>query len=209
MHGRIYGYLYEWVAPIRGMRVPARVSVILAISLAVLGGFGARRVIDRFRSERARSLAFLALVAVVAVDLHPALQLYPVWPAAPPIYGAIAADSTAVLAEFPFIAKVPDVTDSLPYMYFSLWHWRPMVNGYSGFTTPAYQQLRQDMSDFPGPVALAALRAHGVTHVSVNCAFYVAGCETLLETLDDRNDFRAVASGRWQGSVVRLYAVRR
>ena len=36
------------------------------------------------------------------------------------------------------------------YMYFSLWHWRPMINGYSGFTTPAYQPLLEDMADFPG-----------------------------------------------------------
>jgi len=80
-----------------------------------------------------------------------------------------------------------------------------MINGYSGFTTPAYQQLLEDMTDFPGPRATAALRAHGVTHVSVNCFFVGAGCPQLLEVLDGRPDFHAIAAGRWQGSPVRLF----
>ena len=58
---------------------------------------------DRAVSQRAGPLAGFRWhwSPCVAVDLHPALELQPVWPAAPPIYGAIAADSTAVLAEFP------------------------------------------------------------------------------------------------------------
>ena len=205
LKGRTYGYLYDWLSPIRGMRVPARVSAILAISLAVLAGFGARRLIARAPSARGRAVAFAALIAVVAIDLHPALELVRVWPEPPPIYSGLATDPKVVLAEIPFTTKVPGVTDNIPYMYFSLWHWRPMINGYSGFTTPAYQQLLEDMTDFPGPRATAALRAHGVTHVSVNCFFVGAGCPQLLEVLDGRPDFHAIAAGRWQGSPVRLF----
>ena len=65
--------------------------------------------------------------------------------------------------------------------------------------------LLKDMADFPGPRALAAMRAHGVTHVSVNCYFVGDGCAQLLEGLEGRPDFQAIASGRWQGSPVRLF----
>jgi hypothetical protein len=208
-NGAMYSYLYDWFVPIRGMRVPARVSVIMALSLAMLGAFGVRRLLGRCRTERGRTIVFAGLVAAVAIDLHPSLELQRVWPEPPPIYNAVAPGTGVVLAEFPFTTKVPGVTDNVPYLYFSLWHWLPMVNGYSGFTTPGYHQLERNMAGFPGPVALAALRAHGVTHVSVNCAFVETGCEQLLETLDNRPDFRAVASGRWQGSAVRLYALAR
>jgi len=208
LKGRTYGYLYDWLSPIRGMRVPARVSAILAISLAVLAGFGARRLIARPQSARGRAVAFAALIAVVAIDLHPALELVRVWPEPPPIYSGLTGDPKVVLAEIPFKTKVPGITDNIQYMYFSLWHWRPMINGYSGFTTPAYQQLLEDMADFPGPRATAALRAHGVTHVSVNCYFIGDGCPPLLDVLDGRPDFHAIATGRWQGSPVRLFTFR-
>jgi hypothetical protein len=208
-NGSTYAYLYDWFAPIRGMRVPARVSVIMALSLAMLGAFGVRRLLGRCRTERGRTVVFALLVTAVAIDLHPALELQKVWREAPPIYSAVAGDSRVVLAEFPFTTKVPGVTDSTQYMYFSLWHWLPMVNGYSGFTPASYPALQKDVAGFPAPAALTTLRARGVTHVSVNCAFIGDGCERLLETLDNHPAFRSVSSGRWQGSAVRLYALAR
>ena len=208
-HGAVYSYLYDWLLPIRGMRVPARVSAILAISLAVLSACGVRRLLARCRSARGRAMAFAALVLLVAIDLHPALELQRVWREPPPIYSAVASDRRVVLAEFPFATKVPGVTDNIPYMYFSLWHWLPMVNGYSGFTTASYDAMKKEMATFPAPATLATLRAHGVTHVSVNCALIVEGCDRLLETLENHPDFHSIAAGRWQGSPVRLYTLAR
>ncbi len=83
-----------------------------------------------------------------------------------------------------------------------------MVNGYSGFFPADYAQLTDEMAAFPGPDSLAVLRSRGVTHVSVNCAFVVDGCQQLLDTLDVRPEFRSVASERWNGSMVRLYTLR-
>jgi hypothetical protein len=208
LNGNTYDYLYDSFEGIRGMRVPARISAILAISLAVLGGFGARRLLARLRNRRARTAAFLVLVTTVAIDLHPVLTLRPVWPDPPPIYNVIATDPRAVLAEFPFATRVPDVIDNIQYMYFSLWHWRPLANGYSGFSSEEYRTFQKQMADFPAPGTVEALKRRGVTHVSVNCAFYLEGCERLLDALDIRPEFREVATGRWQGSVVRLYQVK-
>jgi hypothetical protein len=205
-NGRTYPGLYEHLLPIRGMRVPARVSAILAISLAVLGGFGARRLINRGRTARGQTSVFALLVLGVAIDLHPVLDLQHVWPEPPPVYAAIASDPRAVLAEIPFKTNVPEVIDNIQYMYFSLWHWRPMVNGYSGFTTLASQELQRAAADFPAPGAIAALKARGATHVTVNCAFLVGGgCEAMIASLDGRPDFRRLAAGRWEGSAVVLY----
>jgi hypothetical protein len=206
LNGISYPILYDWFLPVRGMRVPARVSAILAISLAVLGAFGARRLLSRCRTTRGRTVAFAALVTLVCIDLHPDLSLERVWRNPPSIYDGLSAEG-AVLAEFPFNTKVPGVIDSLQYMYFSLWHWRPMVNGYSGFSAPGYEQLTEDMAGFPGAGALAALRARGVTHVSVHCAFVAEGCQQLLDALDLRPDLRRVASEGWNGSIVRLYTL--
>jgi hypothetical protein len=208
LNGNLYDYLYNSFEGIRGMRVPARISVIFAISLAMLGGFGARRLLARVRNPRLRAAAFVVLASAVAIDLHPVLNLRPVWTDPPPIYNVIATDSHAVLAEFPFATRVPDVIDNIQYMYFSLWHWRALANGYSGFNSEGYRAFQKQMADFPSPESVAALRQRGVTHVSVNCAFYVDGCAQLLETLETRPEFQQVASGRWQGSVVRMYQLK-
>jgi hypothetical protein len=203
-NGVTYKHLYRWWLPIRGLRVPARMSIVMAISLAVLAAFGARRLLARFRSAAGRTAVFAALVLAAGVDVWPALELHRVWWQPPPIYDTIAGQ-TVVLAEFPTRLNISYVTNAVPFMYFSIWHGLPMINGYSGFTPPSYEPLMDGLRDFPAPATFDLLRSSGVTHVTVNCALYVTGCEPLLATLDGSPAFRVVASGQWDGQPVRLY----
>jgi len=93
----------------------------------------------------------------------------------------------------------------VPFMYFSVWHWLPMINGYSGFTPENYEPLMDGLRDFPAPATIDLLRSSGVTHVTVNCALYVTGCEPILATIDASGSFRPVAGGQWEEQPVRLY----
>ncbi len=203
-NGVTYKHLYQWFFPIRGLRVPARMSVVLAISLAVLAAFGARRLLDRFRTPAARTAVFAALVLAAGVDVWPALDLHRVWRQPPPVYDAVAG-RPIVLAEFPTRLNIAIVTNAVPYLYFSIWHGLPMINGYSGFTPPGYEPLMDGLRDFPAPPAIDLLRSRGVTHVTVNCALYVTGCEPVLAGIDASPAFRPVASGQWEGQPVKLY----
>jgi hypothetical protein len=209
MNGLLYRLLYDWLPPIRGMRVPARSSVIVGISLVVLGAFGARSLLHRARSRRARWTIFSALVAFIMFDLRPALDLTPVWASPPPIYGALDGRTDVVLAELPFELNVPMATNDLPFMYFSAWHGLPMVNGYSGFIPETYQKLVEGVRGFPDDTALAALRARGVTHVTVNCALMGDACPAVIEQADRSPALRLVTAGQWEGRPARLYELLR
>jgi hypothetical protein len=203
-NGISYKHLYRWWLPIRGLRVPARMSIVMAISLAVLAAFGARRLLARFQSPGARTAVFAALVLAAGVDVWPALELHPVWWQPPPIYDTLAGQ-TVVLAEFPTRLNISYVTNAVPFMYFSIWHELPMINGYSGFIPPSYEPMMDALRDFPAPATIELLKSSGVTHVTVNCALYVTGCEPILATIEASPAFRAVASGQWEGQPVRLY----
>ncbi len=207
-NGVTYKQLYRWWLPIRGLRVPARMSIVMAISLAVLAAFGARRLMTRFRSAAGRTGVFAALVLVAAVDVWPAIELHPVWWQPPPIYDTMKGQQV-VLAEFPTSLNISYVNNAVPFMYFSIWHGLPMINGYSGFTPPGYELLMEGLRDFPAPATIGLLRSSGVTHVTVNCALYVTGCEPILAAIDASPALRAVASGLWEGQPVRLYELAR
>jgi hypothetical protein len=208
MKGTLYPFLYKWFPPIRGMRVAARFSVILGISLVVLAGFGVRRLLARFRSPRLRGLMFVGMVGLVLIDLHPKLDLIPVWPGAPAVYKALEKRTDPiVLAEFPFETQRPLVANELPYMYFSIWHWRPMVNGYSGFIPEAHAALVEVVRGFPDPASIVALRMHGVTHVTINCYLWVGNCAGAVMTADHTPQLVRIKSGVWEGQVVRLYEI--
>ena len=89
LNGSLYPFLYDVFPPIRGMRVPARFSILLGIALAVLASFGVRRLLARCRTRATRALAFAGMTALVLVDLRPKLELMPVWREPPPIYDVL------------------------------------------------------------------------------------------------------------------------
>ena len=203
-----YPYLYEFLPFIRGLRVPARASILVGLSLALLAGFGVRRLLQG-RSAWLQRGALAALIVVIALDLRPLLRLEPVWLEPPPIYGLVAGAPDVVLAEFPFGGNPTRFTPNVPYMYFSLWHWGQMLNGYSGHSPPGQVEFETGLKSFPDQSAVDLLRSRGATHVSINCALYRGGCDELLKAVDALPIFRVVASGRWQGAPVRLYELRR
>ncbi len=156
------------------MRVPARFHVLVSLAVAALAALGLAGLLARLRTPRARRLAGALAVALLAFELLPR-QL--AWPELrreaefPPVYTWLAgrADVRALL-ELPWRAPgpTPELRD-IPIMYLGTRHWRPLVNGYSGYFPEHYQWLRQRCCwPVPQGEALAALRRWGVTHVLVH-----------------------------------------
>jgi hypothetical protein len=168
-----YGFLYDHVPGFDGLRVPARLGMVVALMLAILGGMGAA-LIGRWR-HATPLLAVLGVVAFAegAVLPLPTHRLGP--PAqAPAIYAAVSREpADAVLAELP----LGQVDIDLLAMFYSIAHRRPILNGYSGFFPPDYGRLSVALSDVPRhtEIARGALRDHGATHVLVHEAAWPDG----------------------------------
>jgi len=93
---------------------------------------------------------------------------------APPVYAAVAREPPdTVLAELPL--GQPDF--DLRAMYYSTFHWRRLVNGYSGFTPVHYGPLVAALGSpvVDGERAWTALRDAGATAVIVHEGAYVDG----------------------------------
>jgi hypothetical protein len=181
-----YRWLYDYVPGFEGVRVPARFVMIALAMLAVLAGMGATAA-WRFRATR----VLVSIAAVLAVlegtprafqvnELAPprgyAVPETRVYPpaAAPPVYQEFARRAAgAVLAELPL--GVPEY--DLRAVYYSTVHWRPILNGYSGFFPPHYGELQFMLSDLPRhpELSLAALKEAGATHVIVHEGAFLRG----------------------------------
>jgi hypothetical protein len=181
-----YRLLLEHVPGFDGVRVPARFAMIVAFALAALAGYGAAWL-SRARFGR----AILIVAAVVAVlegtrlpfivngayalrDFNtPEARLFR--PArAPAVYRQFATQpADSVLIELPL--GPPDF--DLRAMFYSIVHWRPLVNGYSGYYPPHYGRLITALSEIPrhAEVSIDALRATGATHLILHQAAYRNG----------------------------------
>ena len=206
LNGAFYPLLRSWFVPFRGIRVPARFGVLVGLTLAILAGFGVLRVLRRCQSRWGGRAVLAAVTVAVVIDAWPALSLEPVWKEPPSIYQTLKDRSDVVLAEFPV---APDESSNLPFMYFSLWHWTPMVNGYSGFIPDSYGRVAPDLVEFPRADSVARLRSRGVTHVTVNCGLWAATCEEAASRIRASGKLRLVSETRWQGRPVQLYELMR
>jgi hypothetical protein len=133
----------------------------------------------------------------------------PVWRSPPSIYEALPPNGS-VLFEFPVHLPPDRFSENLPYMYFSMWHWRPMVNGYSGFIPASYMSLVEGISTFPDTKALQYLAGVGVTHIAVLCRLWEADvCGATLNRLDATPAVRRLVRAEWYGAPSVLYEIRR
>jgi hypothetical protein len=174
-----YRLLYEYVPGFSGLRVPARLAMIVVLMLSVLGGYGAAWMAAR-RWGRAALAVLACLFLLEATHLPlivngmsastrfnlPEARLYR--PArAPVIYKEAARlPPDAVLVELPL--GYPDF--DLRAMYYSLAHHRPILNGYSGFFPVSYGRLTFAVGELPRhpELSLQAVTEGGATHAIVH-----------------------------------------
>lgn len=81
------------------------------------------------------------------------------------------ADDVLAFVPFPEGRSAGDYLGTSQWMYWQMRHWRPMVNGYSGFFPASFRRLKKLMPTFPDQASLAALHTAGVRYCIVHRAF--------------------------------------
>jgi hypothetical protein len=165
-----YQLFYYLVPGFQATRVPARFAIMAGLAVCVLAGLGFLKICSvlrgywRVKEPLARSfegvLALLLMGIFIAelgfkplplVSMPTAGQVPEVyrWLATKPLDGPI--------LELPFNQQ-----EALTYMYFSTYHWLPLVNGASGYAPSVYTELSAEMTALPSRQAVELLRAIGV-----------------------------------------------
>jgi hypothetical protein len=181
-----YRLLYDYVPAFDGLRVPARFAMLVTLMLSVLAGYGAQWV-ARFRGGTAVLVAACALFLLESTSvpftlngmeplrdlITPEARIRPPGEA-PEVYRTLLRQpEDSVLLELPLGQPDYDVRA----VYYSTIHWRPLINGYSGFFPPYYGLLTTALSEIPRhpDVSLEAIRSSGATHAIVHEAAYRNG----------------------------------
>jgi hypothetical protein len=179
-----YLWLYDLVPGFDGLRVPARFAMLVVLALSVLAGVALAHVHRRWKMG-ASMVALCGGLFVVEAGAAPiGLNVpFPVVGLAPPppslypadgipeVYRRVTAlPESSVLVEFPIGALAWDVR----YMFYSTFHWRRLVNGFSGGVPQRYARDVAAMSRFADDpeTAWAHLRVAGASHAIVHLNAY-------------------------------------
>ncbi len=177
----LYRLLYDYVPGFNGVRVPARYAMIAGLFLAMLAGYGARRLFAAARSLPA-TVGVVAVAALILAEGAAApIEINRTWhqneavppprvmpyAAAPPVYARLAAlPAGAAITEFPF----GDAAWEIRYVYYAAVHWKPITNGYSGAFPPRYRErvARLQRIGTDPEAAWRSLQQSGTTHVVIH-----------------------------------------
>jgi hypothetical protein len=208
VNGWLYAWFYRLAVPFRGLRVPARFSMLVGLSLAVLAALGSARLTGRIRKPILRLGLAAGLAAVILVESWPRMGLVWVWPKAPAIYRFFDGQPVAPIAELP--SSGPETASwENRYLYFSTFHWQRLVNGYSGFFPRSFLEFREAVATFPDDRSVRLLAERRTKYIVIHEEFYgrSSSYRAIVGRMDQRGDLREVVREMRGGYEERIYEI--
>ncbi len=154
----VYRYVYEFFPGFSAIRISLRLAFLALFLLGLLAGFGLVFLENKLRYRgRWRYLVYAAPLAALIEYLPAPLTYQEVsWNDPPPVYRWLASqrDDFAIM-EFPTKHESIDST----YVFWSLYHGKPLVNGVSGFYPPFSADVAYSLAALPRTGKVEMLRS--------------------------------------------------
>jgi hypothetical protein len=166
----LYLFLAEHVPGLGIVRTPTRATSYVYLILCVLAGTALGALLQRLRAWPVRALLTVVLVALIVVEAG--WRSVPL--AAAPSRASAVASALETLEAGCAIAELPASFEGDALALFrSTTHWRPLINGYSGFFAIEQSVSHRILNRFPAEEALQYLWAAGGCAVVVRWPDYV------------------------------------
>jgi hypothetical protein len=199
----VYGWLFHVFPPMQGLRAAARFGNLFLLGMAGLAGLGLAGLMKRLPAHRA-TLVGIVLVAGANVESLRAPFPYTRFEGIPGIYSILAEEpGRVVLAETPFYPPQA-VFENAAYVLASTAHWRPLMNGYSGYVPGSYRTYAASFWFFPEDFAIQEMRKAGVTHVMVHPQRFYQDADTVMQKVSASPCLERIAIGRNGDALYRL-----
>lgn len=182
-----YFYLYKVFPLLQIVRVPARLSILVIFSLASLASLGLGKMLNKKYAFPLALVILLIYLCEVWQVGTPSVQV-PLARDVPPVYQWLAKQPDAVVvAEIPFRPELTfepmelqlmhtyaETRDNNGYaletyrVYFSYFHKKRILNGYSSYFPQVYQDHATMLANFPTADAMGKLQKEGVRYIVVH-----------------------------------------
>ena len=183
----VYGWVYRIFPPMQGLRAAARFGNLFLLAMSVLAGLGLAHLRKhRTGSAAAAALGIAAIVVANAEALRAPFEYRP-FEGIPRLYKLLEDQPHVVLAEVPFFPRQA-VFENAEYVLNSTADWKPLMNGYSGYTPDSYVNYANVFWYFPRDYAIEAMKRAGVTHIMVHPDRFGSEAPDVLAAIEKRSD---------------------
>ena len=185
--------VWPWVYRMPGLsfiRVPSRFMLLGMLALGVIAAIGFERIAARLRPGRRLAATSVLAVLLAAEFASMPLDMRPYPIVAQPMHQWLSTQPKPFsLVELPVprtdLKAIVARRNSI-YMQYSMAHFQPLVQGYSGIEPPGYPELEQKLMYFPDEASLEALAGLRVTYAVVHMDSYHDEGRTQIEAALER-----------------------
>jgi len=171
-----YNYFYEYIPGFKSMRAPVRWGVMVTFSLSILAGYGLNKLINHKSNAKRFTIFLLCILLILLESIYVPLGYgtAPLGKNIPEVYNWLSNEtSDFAIVELPMIyvdqiQSGIDLYKNTKYMYYSTYHWKKLVNGYSGFTPENYIKIVNTIKSFPSNESIELLHSLGIKYVIVH-----------------------------------------
>jgi hypothetical protein len=196
--------VFHLFPPMQGLRAAARFGNLFLLGMAALAGMGLAAVLQRMPPRRA-ALVGVTLVALANLESLRAPFEYTRFDGIPAIYSLLNEEpGRVVLVEAPFYPPQA-VFENAGYVLASTVHWRPLMNGYSGYIPTSYRTYAASFWFFPEDFAIQEMRKAGVTHIMIHPQRFYQDAGSVMEKVSASPYLERVAIGRNGDALYRLH----
>jgi hypothetical protein len=169
--GYLVPALHRFVPVYHGLRAMGRMGIMVVMGLAVLAAYGFAALMSS-RGTKTRWMACGVCVAVLFAEYRTRLTFVEFPNRPPTVYRLLRSQPRGVVAELPVASggSLPGLEPRHAFM--SIFHWFPLVNGYSGNYPPSYLARIERLLEFPDERSLRQLHGDGVRYVIVHAMGY-------------------------------------
>jgi len=183
-----YILLHKFFPGFDGLRDPARLIILVTFGLSVLAGYGTTKILTKFKEQTKKMIVSVILSVLILFEYASfPIPMIPIRTGnnIPTVYKWLSQEKGDFpILELPLPQAPTQVGIEAERIYFSTYHWKRLVNGYSGYFPPDYISLYQKgTKGFPSDEAIVLLRRRGIKYVIIHFDEYEEQDRRVVENL--------------------------
>ncbi len=171
----LYPFFYKVFPLLQAVRGAARFGQMALAAVAMLSGFGLAWLATKMPRRAALTVGIVAIIAVNAEAWRAPIgycgtpeSKCEAFTGIAPIFKTLDRPDVNAIIVFPFYPPGANINLNARYMLQSTAHFKPMMNGYSGYMPTSVFTHNRGVHDFPSASSIAYLKSIGVTHALVD-----------------------------------------
>ena len=169
-----YMLLYKYVPGFNGLRVPSRFHIFIMLSLSIFAAYGIKQLFPAGAGLKKTIMKVLVVLVILIeyASIPLPLKTVPAKKEIPEVYQWLAAKKEKVVMvelPLPYAEKGVGLMECFR-VYYSAYHWKNMVNGYSGYFPQIYSELCRRWRELPVAQNIADLQTLGVNLIIFHTA---------------------------------------